>query len=452
MRPLRKSVSIFSAFAMGLILILNSTNIALANQPLLPEWAKSATIYEVNLRQYTQAGTINAFSQSLPRLKSLGVKILWLMPIQPISLVNRKGTLGSEYSIANYKEVNPEFGTDADLTNFIYKAHQLGFKVILDWVADHTGWDNPWLKNKDWYHQDGQGNIISPNPDWSDVACLNYDNLDMRAAMIDAMSYWVRNFDIDGFRADYATGVPVDFWNQASESLQAIKPLFMLAEDQGNQGLLSQSFVSNYNWELLHLINGLGDSTKSKADFFNLAAAQSSEYPSGTFPMNFITNHDENTYTGSEYDRLGIGVNALSALYFTYPGIPLIYSGQEVGNKKTISFFDKDLIPGLTASNATSIFYNKLITLKKNNSALWNNSHALLTPINNNNNEVISYSRVSGGDTVITILNMSFAPQKVSLKITGLAGRYHLLSAGKTSTLPSSLTLAPWQYEIYSTK
>jgi len=421
------------------------------NPPLLPDWARSATIYEVNVRQYTNEGTFSAFAKSLPRLKSLGVKILWLMPIQPISVKNRKGTLGSEYSVADYKGINPEYGKASDFTALVTTAHQLGFKVILDWVANHSGWDNPWTANKSWYHQDSSGNIISPNPDWSDVAWLNYDNQDLRAAMIDAMSYWVKNFNIDGFRADVADGVPADFWNQANAKLQAIKPLFMLAESQGNDNLLEQTFVANYNWELLHLMNDIGSGIKSRAEFLDTAFRQTMMYPKGTFPMNFITNHDENTWSGTEFMRLGKAVNAMAALTFTYPGMPLIYSGQEVGNTKQIAFFDKDLIPGLTQANATSSFYSKLIALKNRNAALWNESPAVLNSLDSNNPKILSYSRVRGGDKVIVVINLSAKAQTVKVKIGSLSGKYKSFNSSKTTSFSGLASLAPWGFEIYST-
>ena len=326
-------------------------------------------------------------------------------------------------------------------------------RKILDWVANHSGWDNPWTANKSWYHQDATGEIISPNPDWSDVAWLNYDNQDMRAAMIDAMAYWVKTFDIDGFRADVAGGVPVDFWESANKTLQSLKPLFMLAEDQSNSGLLNSAFVSNYNWTLLGMLNDIAKGNKDRSDFTNMAIFQPMNYPTGSFPMNFITNHDENTWNGTEYQRLGKGVQALSALYFTYPGIPLIYSGQEVGNMKQIAFFEKDLIPGLTSANATSAFYAKLVDLKNKNMALWNESPAVLNSLGVNNNQVIAYSRVRGSDKVITLINISGAPQKVSVTCGALAGKYKLLSTGKVGSIGKSATvkLAPWQYEVYST-
>ena len=443
-----------------IILIAMFTVGALGIQPanaynsnsVLPTWANSATIYEVNVRQYTEAGTFKAFEANLPRLQKLGVKILWLMPINPISKLNRKGELGSPYSIADYKGINPEFGNEADFKSLMNKAHALGFKVILDWVANHSGWDNPWTANKSWYHTDASGNIVSPNNDWTDVAWLNYKNQDMRKAMIDAMSYWVKTFDIDGFRADVAGGVPTDFWKTANTQLQAIKPLFMLAEDQDSSSLLDDAFITNYNWELKDLINAIAAGNKGRTDLEAMATNQSFNYPTRSFPMNFITNHDENSWSGTEFDRLGPAVSAMAALTFTYPGMPLIYSGQEVGNTKRLAFFEKDLIPGLNVSNATTTFYTRLVSLKTKNSALWNNSTAKLVPIPSNNNSVIAYSRVAGKNKVLTIINASNATQKVSINLTNLNSLYYLFSTSKPTTLKTTLTLTlkPWQYEIYS--
>jgi glycosidase len=421
-----------------------------STHPVLPDWARSATIYEVNLRQYTTAGTFNAFSASLPRLQKLGIKILWFMPIQPISEKNRKGSLGSEYSVADYKGINPEFGSAADFGALVTKAHQMGFKVILDWVANHSGWDNPWITNKSWYHQDSSGNILSPNPDWTDVAWLNYENPDLRAAMIDAMMYWVKTFDIDGFRSDVADGVPVDFWNEANNSLQSIKPLFMLAEAQNHYDLLERTFVADYNWNLLNLMSELSVSTKDKTNFIETAVRQGMTYPKGTFPMNFITNHDENTWNGTEFSRLGKAVYSMAALTFVYPGIPLIYSGQEVGNQKQIAFFEKDLIPGLSKENAFTTFYSKLIALKSKNNALWNDSPATLNPLDSNNPEVISFSRSRGGNRVIMIFNISTIKQAVKVKLGSLSGKYKVFSSGKSISYNGASTLAPWGFEIYS--
>ena len=443
------TVAMFSIAVLGL-----QPATAYNSNSVLPTWANNATIYEVNVRQYTEAGTFKAFETHLPRLQKLGVKILWLMPIHPISKLNRKGTLGSPYSVADYKGINPEYGNDADFKSLVTKAHSLGLKIILDWVPNHSGWDNPWIANKSWYHTDTEGNIIPPNNDWTDVAWLNYKNQDMRRAMIDAMSYWVNTFDIDGFRADVAAGVPTDFWKAANAQLQAIKPLFMLAEDQSVQSLLDDAFITNYNWELKDFINAVAVSRKDRTDFEAMAKNQSFTYPTRSFPMNFITNHDENSWSGTEFDRLGDAVPALAALTFTYPGIPLIYSGQEVGNTKRLAFFEKDLIEGITVTNSTTVFYTKLVSLKSKNAALWNNSAAKLVSIPGNNNSVIAYSRVSGSSKVLTVINTTATTQKVTLELVKLNASYYLFTTGKLTKLKNmlTLTLKPWQYEIYSSK
>ncbi len=420
---------------------------------VLPDWARTATIYEVNTRQYTPEGTFAAFERSLPRLQQLGVTILWFMPIQPISVVKRKGTLGSPYSIADYTAVNPELGSPEDFRRLVEHAHAMGFKVILDWVANHTGWDNPWIANPDWYHQDAQGRIIPPNADWTDVAWLDYDNPAVSTAMIDAMRYWVTEFDVDGFRADHAGGVPVSFWNRANAELQAIKPLFMLAEEQSQTALLEHAFVSNYNWTLLGVLNHFASSGATATDLDDLGTTLPDYYPTGTFPMNFITNHDENTSTGSEYARMGRGVRAMSAIYFTFPGIPLIYSGQEVGSRRQVAFFEKDLIPGLTAANATSAFLARLVSLKKANPALWNGSTAPYRPLRTGNAGVAAFARVAGDNRVITIANVTGTRQRATIRVGALAGRYHQFTTMAQRALPRtySVTLAPWQYQVLST-
>ena len=446
----RLRITITAMFAFAALGLQPAT--AYNSNSVLPTWANNATIYEVNIRQYTEAGTFKAFEAHLPRLQKLGVKILWLMPIHPISELKRNGSLGSPYAVANYKGINPEFGNEADFKSLVNKAHSLGFKVILDWVANHSGWDNPWIANKSWYHTDGSGNIVAPNNDWLDVAWLNYKNQDMRRAMIDAMGYWVKAFDVDGFRADVAAGVPTDFWKQANTQLQAIKPLFMLAEDQSVQSLLDDAFIANYNWELKDLVKAIADGSKGRANLEAMATNQTFTYPTRSFPMNFITNHDENSWSGTEFERLGDAVSAMAALTFTYPGMPLIYSGQEVGNTKRLAFFEKDLIPGLTVANSTTAFYTKLISLKTKNSAPWNNSTAKLLPKPGNNNSVIAYSRSLGVNKVRTVINATDKAQKVTLNFTKLTAPYYLFSTGKLATLKTTLTLTlkPWQYEIYS--
>jgi len=229
---------------------------ALTAEANFPEWSTDATIYEVNIRQYTPEGTIAAFEKQLPRLKDLGVEILWIMPINPISEKNRKGSLGSYYSVQDYKKLNPEYGTIDDFKHMVAEAHKLGFKVIVDWVANHTGWDNVWIaQHPDWYTTDSTGKIVPSVPDWTDVADLNYDKPEMQAAMIDALKYWVKETDIDGYRCDVAGMVPVDFWDKARTALDSIKPVYMLAEDESEKGLLTKAFNMNYGWEFHHIMN-----------------------------------------------------------------------------------------------------------------------------------------------------------------------------------------------------
>jgi glycosidase len=440
---------------LSLLLMMPSLTSASAYQSnsVLPDWAKQATIYEVNIRQYSAAGDFKSVTQSLPRLQKLGVGILWLMPIQPISKLNRKGTLGSPYSVADYKGINPEFGNSDDLKALIDGAHKLGMKVIIDWVANHSGWDNPWIANKSWYHQDADGNIIAPNRDWTDVAWLNYDNAEMRAAMIDAMKYWVNQFGIDGFRADVASGVPVDFWEEAGRQLQKIKPLFMLAEEQGTAGMLDQAFISNYNWRLLNLMNQIANGEIDVQSFVSFYRLKLPSYPTGSLPLNFITNHDENSWNGSEYKRMGAAVPAMAALYFTLPGIPLIYSGQEVGNTRELEFFEKDLIPNLGVSNETTTFYSKLVALKKKNKALWNSSGLSVSELLQNNSKVVTYFRSTEKNQVVTIVNASATTQKVKIDTSDVKGNFYTFTSGKKVKLGTSLslTLKPWQFEIYST-
>lgn len=444
----------FLLFALSIVLIIPSLTVAAASPTtsVLPEWAKKSTVYEVNIRQFSQNGDFKSVTKSLPRLQKLGVGILWLMPIHPISNVKRKGTLGSPYSVADYKGVSSEFGTSADFKELVDSAHKLDMKVIIDWVANHSGWDNPWIANKSWYHQDYNGNVISPNSDWTDVAWLNYENPEMRAAMIDAMKYWVTEFDVDGFRADVASGVPVEFWEEAGAQLQKIKPLFMLAEEQGTIGMLDQAFVANYNWRLLNLMNQIANDEIDVQSFISYYRLKLPRYPAGTFPMNFITNHDENSWNGSEYKRLGSAVPAMAALTFTLPGIPLIYSGQEVGSTRELEFFEKDLIPNLEVANETTTFYTKLVSLKKKNKALWNSSGMSLTELLHNHSKLIAFYRSADKNRVVTLINASPTAQKVKLDVSEVKGTYYSFTTGKKMKLAStlSLTLKPWQFEIYS--
>ena len=418
-------------------------------------WADDAVMYEVNVRQFTPEGTFNAFAKHLPRLQNLGVEILWFMPIHPIGELNRKGTLGSYYSIKDYKAVNPEFGTFSDFKSLVKKAHDMGFKVIIDCVANHTSWDNVWMKDhKDWYTQDSLGNIVPPVADWSDVADLNYDNPGLRAAMIDAMKYWVRDADIDGYRCDYAGGVPTDFWESARVSLDSIKPVFMLAEDQDHLDLLNKAFECNYGWTMHHYMNEVYSGEKTVADIQGYFAQIDTTYPAGKYPVQFTSNHDENSWNGTVYERLGDAVKTMAVLSFTVQGMPLIYSGQEAGLNKRLEFFEKDKIDWMRDLTMTGL-YEKLIDLKQDNEALWNGSAGgmMIFLDTSDPEKLLAFKREKEGNSVIVVMNLSGEELKGSVSSI----RENELTeyfTGEKVTLGNDeiLELAPWEYMVFEKK
>ena len=309
--------------------------------PLL--WTHQTNIYEVNLRQYTEEGTFNAFAKHLPRLKDMGVEVLWFMPIYPIGLKNRKGILGSYYSIRDYQAVNPDHGTFRDFHSLANTAHQMGFRIMLDWVANHTSWDHVWTgTNPDFFRRDEHGNFTPPYPEWGDVIKLDYDNGEMRQAMIDAMKFWVKEFDIDGYRCDMAHLVPLDFWNEARTQVDRIKPLFWLAETEEIN--YHQVFDASYTWEFLHTMERFWRRETNIAGLDAVLNKYREQFPEKSFRIYFTSNHDENSHSGSEYQRMGDAAKAFAVLCATWNGIPLIYGGQELPNLKALKFFEKDCV------------------------------------------------------------------------------------------------------------
>ena len=328
-----------------------------------PAWIPGKTIYEVNLRQYTKEGTISAFAQHLPRLKELGVGILWIMPIQPIGKKNRKGTLGSYYSIRNYTEVNPEFGTIEEFKSLVQKIHELDMKVIIDWVANHTAWDHHWtVDHPEYYDRDDNGVFQPPVKDWEDVIHLDYGNPDLWDTMIDAMKFWINETGIDGFRCDMAHLVPTLFWNRARRDLDAIKPVYLLAESE-NYDLLEYAFDTIYNWKLMHAMNEVAVGSSGAKQLSETISNEFRYLPKGASFLNFTSNHDENSWQGSAIERIHYFLEPLTVLTFLIPGMPLIYSGQEAGNYRRLKFFDKDEI----AWKEDKMFglYQRLANLKK---------------------------------------------------------------------------------------
>jgi glycosidase len=420
----------------------------------VPEWSKNAVMYEVNVRQYTPEGTFKAFETHLPRLKELGVDILWFMPIYPISEKNRKGKLGSYYSIRDYKAVNPEFGTMEDFKALVTKAHEMGFKVMLDWVGNHSGWDNQWIvDHKDWYSQDSKGNVIPPNPDWSDVADLNYDNKGLRKGMLDALKFWVKDIQVDGYRCDYAGGVPTDFWESARASLDSIKPVYMLAENQDQMDLLNKAFNVNYGWAFHHLMNEVAQGKKTALDIDSSLVRTERTYKVGTYSLQFLTNHDENSNAGTEFERMGDAAKTMAVLSFTVPGMPLIYTGQEIGMKKRLLFFEKDQIDW--SNQEMQQFYQKLIKLKKDEVPLWNGTAGgklslLQTSVPA---KFLAFSREKDNNQVVVVFNMSAEPVEATIDLPQ-AGNYQEYFSGDLNKLErsTSLKLDKWGYKVFVRK
>lgn len=432
MKFLVKATSILMLF----VLVACATQNTPKQSETIEQWTQNGVIYEVNIRQYTPEGTFDAFAQHLPRLKQLGVDILWLMPINPISEVGRKGTLGSYYSVADYKAVNPLFGTPQSLHNVIDSAHELGMKVILDWVANHTGCDNKWTtEHPDWYVKNEDGSFYSPY-DWTDTYELDYSNPEMRKGMIDAMKYWVDSFNIDGFRCDVAYEVPTDFWVEVRSYLDSIKPLFMLAESEQPALQHSGAFDMCYNWPLKNLFFDIAKGKNSAVAIDTLFTNQEVRFPKNNIMMNHLTNHDLNSWDGSEFVRFGKAVKAFAVLTYTLPGMPLLYTGQEVGMEKTLQFFEKDTVPAWSENEWTR-FYQSLNSLKHNNEALssylpWSKAKV----IDCGNSNVFAFERKSdNGNSVVTIVNLANEPTTINLNGVDLSG-YKNYFESALDTLP----------------
>ncbi len=416
-----------------------------------PEWSRNLSIYEVNLRQYTPEGTFKAFEHHLPRLKELGIGILWFMPIHPIGEQNRKGTLGSYYSVRDYLAVNPEFGTMEDFKALVKRAHNLGMVVILDWVANHTAWDNPLAReHPEWYARDSTGQFVPPVPDWHDVIDLNYDNLELREYMIRAMKFWVTEADVDGFRCDVAGMVPMEFWNKARAELEKIKPVFMLAEDE-SPAFHERAFDMSYGWELNRLMSDIVNGKKAAADLRAYFEKNAKNYPRDSYRMYFTSNHDENSWNGTEFERLKDAARSFAVLVSTIPGMPLIYSGQEIGLNKRLRFFDKDTIEWHDSDFTR--FYETLLSLKTSNEALWNGDAGgdmRIVPTSNDSC-CFAFQRIKGDKQVFVLLNLLNADQSITLNNKLPTGDFKdIFSSEKISFSPNAtLQMKPWEYRVF---
>ena len=394
-------------------------------------WTRSAVVYEVNVRQYTPEGTFSALRRHLPRLDSLGVDMLWLMPVQPIGKKNRKGVLGSYYAVADYTAINPEYGTVADVRAFVDEAHRRRMHVILDWVPNHTAFDHPWItEHPDWYVHRADGSISyardneGKETDWTDVAALNYGSQAMRRAMIADMTWWLREIGIDGFRCDVAAGVPADFWAEARRELRAVRPqLFMLAEAE--TPAMHASFDATYGWELHHLLNDIAQAKKGTGEIDAYLGRQARAYPADAYRMYFTSNHDENSWSGTEFERMGANNQPAFVLSATLVNsLPLLYTGQEAGLSKRLRFFEKDTVKWSGPSYAS--FYKRVFELKHRTPALWNGSaggeqHKLESDAGG---KVYAFTRTRGTSSVVVAVNFGDAPARIAYRALARPGRY----------------------------
>ncbi len=426
------------------------------DQQYFPNWAKNAVLYEVNIRQFTPEGNFSAFADHLPRIKALGVDILWFMPVHPIGLQKRKGALGSPYAVADYRAVHPDYGTMPEFKMLVKQAHDLGFKVIIDWVANHTSWDHQWITDHPEYYRQEDGQIIDPiNPEtdapwgWEDVAELDFNHPATGNAMIQELEFWVDEIGVDGFRFDVAHQVPLSFWEKASSVLYQKKELFLLAESEMPEHINTGSFLANYAWEYLHLMNEIAKGKENLKVIDQYFSKDKQKIKNG-FHIYFTSNHDENAWSGSVFERLGEGHLTFAALAATVDGMPLIYGGQEAPIRKRLNFYEQDPIEW--DDYAYADFYQKLFALKHRNQALWNGHFGgpLVRLSTGSDEQVFAFTRAKDKDRVVVVANLSGEIKEISLANKNITGNYQELFSEVKIHLGASTSfeLKPWEYLI----
>ena len=416
-----------------------------------PEWLRDGVIYEIFPRDFSRAGNLNAVTAKLDQLKNLGVNVLWIMPIHPIGVKGRKGEYGSPYSIRDYYAVDPDYGTLEDFKRLVAGAHQRGMKVIMDLVANHTSWDSVMMTNKAFYKQDAKGNVISPDPGWTDVAGLNYANPQLRQYMITMMKYWIKTCDIDGYRCDVAWAVPVDFWNQARAALEKTKPDIMMLAEASQPDLLTNAFDIDYSWPLLHTLNDVimrgAPATKLQATWEETRR----RFPKDALHMRISDDHDESRAVA----RFGFdGAEAAQALMFTLDGVPLLYNGMEVGDATESgdpALFDK--LPIVWAPKdrpPLREIYRSLIQLRKQYPAFRNNHVVWLR--NSSEASLVTLMRSDENDQFVVVINFSNRPLSATVKLVDGPEFKPVKIAGLPDVYDSSLPvvhLGPFEWRIY---
>jgi glycosidase len=414
------------------------------------DWVKNAVIYEANIRQFSKEGTFKAFAKDLPRLKELGIEIIWVMPINPIGEKNRKGPLGSYYSVKDYKAINPEYGNLDDFKSLVEETHKLGMKLIIDWVPNHSSWDNPLIKeHPEYYLKDSTGKMVSPF-DWTDVVRFDYNNPEMRKWMIETLKYWLTETGIDGFRCDVAHMIPVSFWDSCRMELDKVKPIFFLAEADQPE-LHAKAYDASYDWKFHHIMNQIAKGKKSANDIEKHFNWVDSIYPQGSILMEFTSNHDENSWNGTEFERLGNdGAQAFAILTATVPGMMLIYNGQEAAFNRRLKFFEKDSITW--GDYRYTDFYKQLISIKKENTALWNGlAGGIFKRIHlTDKKNVFAFIREKDNNKVVVFINLSKKHRKFILRTDIANGKYRDAFSGGEIELRKydKMQMAPWEYKV----
>ena len=434
-----------------------------------PDWVKNAVIYEINVRQHSKEGTLNNVTKDLQRIKELGVDIVWLMPIYPLCEKNKKcgdhettECLGSHYAAADFEAVNPKYGTMDDLRNLVKRGHEVGLKVILDFVPNHTGWDSKWMKeHPEWFAKDKDGNITDPVNEkgekwgWTDVAQLDHANPKLREAWMQVHEFWIKNADVDGFREDVAGEVPDNYWKELRPRLNKLKPIFMLSEDEGHgKAHFDECFEANYGWGNHGIMKEIYQEKKT-ADALNAHTEDiKNRFGKRGWQMNFTQNHDENSWNGTEKELFGEGGDCYTALCFTMEGMGLILAGQEMSLNKRLSFFNKDEIDWNGKSRKD--FFSTLSNLKHTNKALWNgqNGGELKKIETTDDHKVYAFTREKDGDKVVCVYNMSKEAVKVNLKGDAFVGTFSDVFGKSSATLTKDMSfdLKAFEYHIFTNK
>jgi cyclomaltodextrinase / maltogenic alpha-amylase / neopullulanase len=436
------------------------------SQPLArqsPDWLHDAVIYEVFPRAFSQQGNFQAVSAQLDRLKDLGVSVLWLMPIHPLGKLKAKGTLGSPYAVRDYEAINPDYGTADDLKQLVDAAHRRDMKVFIDIVANHTAWDSVLIgKHPDWYRKDAAGRIVPPNPDWVDVAQLDYSNPALRRYMSEMLVRWLRDYRLDGFRCDYAIGVPRDFWEALRPQLDRVRPGLAFMAEADDPALLGSAFDIDYAWDFYHALSDALSGRAPASSVREVWQRAQARYPRGALRLRFSDNHDQLRATA----QFGLpAALAASALIFTLDGVPLLYNGMEVADtteSTAPALFERAPIAWEMAERRpqVSAYYQSLAALRRAHPAFTRGAVRWLR--NDDEQRVLSYERVHAGETLVVIVNLS--SQNYAGIVETAPGEYREITPGVRATAPAAagqqagrraatlpaVFLAPWEFRVFS--